>query len=279
MAWETPKTWSAAVLTSADMNTYVSDNLDFLKANIALEAPVELTLDTDGAVTKTKSYHAIDTFETAASDTLVNLNGGSDGDIVYIQAANDDRTIIVSNLGGNIHCGGDIYLVDTHTIIGLMYDVTLAEWHTLGAYTTLRTFLLNTFVCPNPGTDWTPEIVGCTLGASKSNKKFGIPLPFFKLGDGLISYKVVGDATQTNALTLNAKLVRVNLGDGLTTTDVDGGDIAEISGDGNFDVEATLTATETIATDKQYIIEFSGLTGVSDTITVMGVEVSCLRVL
>jgi len=279
MGWTNPKTWTAAVLTVADMNAHVRDNLDFLKENIALEAPVELTLDTDGIVSKTKSYHTIDTFEDAASDELNTISGGNDGDIIFIQAEHTDRTIVIKNLVGNIHCGVDIYLENTHDIIMLMYDATITEWHVIGAYSHLRTFLVNVFECPNPGTDWTPQIDGCYIGASKTEKKFWIPLPFFKLGDQLISYKVVGDATETNALTLDAKLVRVNKADPLTTTDVDGGDITQVVAGGNFDVEATLTAAEIIATDKQYLIEFEATTGVGDVITVMGVEVSCIRVL
>ena len=55
MAWTNPKTWTAAVLTVADMNTHVRDNLDFLKENIALEAAVELTIAA-GEITKTKSF-------------------------------------------------------------------------------------------------------------------------------------------------------------------------------------------------------------------------------
>lgn len=31
MAWSTPKTWTSETLTSSDMNTYLSDNLSYLK--------------------------------------------------------------------------------------------------------------------------------------------------------------------------------------------------------------------------------------------------------
>jgi len=279
MAWTTPWTWLAAVLTKEKMNEQVRDNLAFLKANIALEAPVELTLDTDGIVTKTKSNHTIDTFGGAASDGLVTISGGSDGDILFIRAEHDDRTVIIENATGNIHCGANIYLEDTHDVIGLIYSAEDSHWHTIGAYSSLRTFLLNIFECPNPGTDWTPQIDGCHLVASKTNKKFWIPLPFFKIGDGLVSYTVVGDATETNALTLDAKLVRVNKADPLTTTDVAGGDMTQVDAGGNFDVLTTLTAVEVVATDKQYVIEFEATTGVGDLITVMGIEVSCIRVL
>lgn len=35
MAWTTPKTWTAATLTSSDMNLHVRDNMDYLKAHEA----------------------------------------------------------------------------------------------------------------------------------------------------------------------------------------------------------------------------------------------------
>ena len=273
------KTWTAAVLTVSDMNEYVRDCLNFLKANIALEAPVELTIDAGGEITKTKTYHTVDTLLDALTDNLDIINGGSDGDLLILQANHTDRTVVIRDDVGNIHCGGDIHLDSTHKVVEFIYDAALAEWHPLGAYVRATSFLLNSFVCPNPGTDWTPELKGCALGASKANKKFWIPLDFFKIGDGLVSYKAVGDTTQTNALTLDAKLVRINKVDPITTSDVAGGDIVEVSGTGNFDVEATLTATEIIATDKQYAIELEGTTGVGDGIIVMGIEVTCLRVL
>jgi len=279
MGWTAVHTWLAAVLTTALMNEQVRDNIEFLKENIALEAPVELTIDGAGAVTKTKSYHTIDTDGDAADDELITINGGNDGDIIFIQAEDDAHTVIIKNLGGNIHCGVDIHLADTHDIIMLMYDAAIAEWHVIGAYSHLRTFLVNTFECPDPAQDWAPQIDGCHLGASKTDEKFWIALNFFKVGDQLISYRVVGDATQTNALTLDAKAVRISKADPILTEDIAGGAIAQISGDGLFDVEKALTAPEVVATDRQYVIEFSGLTGVADTITVMGVEVDCIRVL
>jgi len=279
MGWTAVHTWLAAVLTTALMNEQVRDNIDFLKENMALEAPVELTLDAGGIVTKTKSYHTIDTFGDAASDELNTINGGSDGDITFLQAENNARTVTIKNLVVDIHCGVDIPLVDTHDIIMLMYDAAISEWHVIGAYSHLRTFLVNTFECPDPAQDWAPQIDGCHLGASKTDEKFWIALNFFKVGDQLISYRVVGDATETNALTLDAKIIRISKADPILTEDIAGGAIAQISGDGLFDVEKTLTAAEVVATDRQYVIEFSGLTGVADTITVMGVEVDCVRVL
>jgi len=138
------------------------------------------------------------------------------------------------------------------------------------------TFMANTFLCPAPGTGWTPLITGCQLPASKTALKCWIPLDFLKIGDIILSYKLVGDAIEAAALTLDCKLVQVNKADPLTTTDITSGGIAQVTADGNFDVAADCTDT-TIATDKQYLLEILGTTGVGDTINVMGAEILVTR--
>lgn len=140
-----------------------------------------------------------------------------------------------------------------------------------------RTFMVNAFMYPAPGTDWTPQLEGAGLAASLTNKKCWIPLNFLKIGDEIISYKLVGDAVEAAALTLDCKLVRVNKADPLTTTDITGGGITQVTADGNFDSEATLGAAEVVATDKQYVLEILGTTGVGDSIIVVGAEILVTR--
>lgn len=129
MAWTNPKTWAAAVLTVADMNTHVRDNLNFLKANIALEAAVELTIAT-GVVTKTKAFHKIDTEANAASDDLDTINGGSEGDILLLRADNAVRTIVLKDGADNLDLdGADITLDGITKWVMLGYDGT--SWRLL----------------------------------------------------------------------------------------------------------------------------------------------------
>jgi len=139
-------------------------------------------------------------------------------------------------------------------------------------------FVANNFKCPASGTDWTYQLEGAHLAASLGAKKCWLPFNFLKEGDEIISYKLVGDGVETNAFTLDCKLVRINKGDPLTTTDVAGGAIAQVNADGVFDSLATLTNPEVVTTDKQYALELLGTTGVADTITVMGAEVKIKRV-
>lgn len=138
------------------------------------------------------------------------------------------------------------------------------------------TFMANNFEYPAPGTDWTPQLEGAGLAASKTTKKCWIRLNFLKIGDIILSYKLVGDAVEATALTLDCKLVSVNKADPLTTTDITTGAITQVTADGNFDAAADCTDT-TVATDKQYALEILGTTGVGDAITVIGAEVLVTR--
>lgn len=121
MAWTDPKTWAAGVLTSSDMNTYIRDNQNALKANIALGAASELTIS-GGVVTKTQSYHTIDTESDGASDDLDTINGGSEGDIIIVRAEHADRTIVLKDGTGNLDLDADITLDDTNEFAILIYD-------------------------------------------------------------------------------------------------------------------------------------------------------------
>ena len=274
MGWTNPKTWAAAVLTVADMNTEVRDNLDFLKENIDLEAAVELTIAA-GVITKTKAYHFIDTAALAATDDLDTINGASDGDILFLEAEHTDRTVILKDGTGNLQLGGDIYLTATGQAVALIYNGTLTKWLVLGAFDIVREFTANAF--QYPGTDWIPALTGAGLAASLGAKKCWLPLNFLKLGDYIISYKLVGDVVEAAAATVDCKLVSINKADPITTTDVAGGGIVQVDADGNFDSVATLTAIEVVATDKQYTLEILGTTGIGDSIIVMGAEVKVIR--
>jgi len=275
MAWTAPRTWAATdILTAAQLNTDIRDNEEFLKENIDLDTADELTIAA-GALTITKSYHKIDTEVDAATDDLDTIAGVDEGRILILRAEHTDRTVVLKHNTGNLILGGDISLDDTSKHVALICDAA-GKLHLL--YTARDvTFMVDAFQYPAPGIDWTPQLEGAGLAASLAGKKCWIPLNFLKIRDGIISYKLVGDATEAAALTLDCKLDRVNLADPITTTDVAGGGIVQIDAGGNFDSLATLTAMETVATDKQYVLEILGTTGAGDTIIVMGAEVLIRR--
>ena len=83
MAWTTPKTWVSEVLTSNDMNTYLSDNTQFLYDQLTAGL-AEYTYTRAGAVDySTTSTTAVDidatnmvaTLTTGGGDLLVNFTG------------------------------------------------------------------------------------------------------------------------------------------------------------------------------------------------------------
>ncbi len=68
--------------------------------------PSELTIAA-GAVTATQSSHTIDTESDAATDDLDTINGGNNGDFLYVSAANAARTVVFKDGTGNLRLAGD----------------------------------------------------------------------------------------------------------------------------------------------------------------------------
>ncbi len=104
-----------------------------LPLNIGADS--ELTLDTNGIITVgvasgAASYN-VDTFEDAASDSLVTINGGLEGDIIVLHPNNGARTVIVDHMAGNIACqsNADFTMDDDEDYIVLQFDGT--NWQEL----------------------------------------------------------------------------------------------------------------------------------------------------
>src|SRR3990167_3087454 len=70
----------------------------------------------------------------------------------------------------------------THTKMNLKLETVDGSDLATGA-SRAQTFLANAFICPAPGTDWTPQLEGVGLAQSLSAKKCWIPLNFLKIGD------------------------------------------------------------------------------------------------
>jgi len=133
MAWTEPRTWvTGEVLTKSNLDAQVRDNLNYLKTNIALEAAVEVTIAA-GVVTKTRSHHTIDTESDAATDDLVTINGGAEGEILLIRPSSGVRTIVLKHNIGNIWSPMfmDLSLVDADSYALLAYSGS--KWCIIGA--------------------------------------------------------------------------------------------------------------------------------------------------
>jgi len=274
MAWTAPQTWADGnTIPEGQLNTYIRDNQLFLKENILLEEADELTINA-GAVTATKSYHAIDTEADAAEDDLDTIAGVAEGRILYLRAAHTDRTVILKNGTGNLVLGTDIYLDNDVKHVALICDAD-GDLHLLFTARDV-TFMANAFQYPVPATEWEPSGFGAHLPVAQTAALAYLPLNFLKIGDVIISYNLTGDMIVAGTSTLDCKLVRVNLADPITTTDITNGAIAQQTADGDFDVTASVD-DETVATDKMYYLLITGTTDAADEIYVMGAEVLIRR--
>ena len=66
----------------------------------------ELTISA-GVITTTKARHTIDTESDAASDDLDTISGVSDGEMIFVSAADGARTVVLKDGSGNITCATD----------------------------------------------------------------------------------------------------------------------------------------------------------------------------
>ena len=148
---------------------------------------------------------------------------------------------------------------------------------TMNGHKNAQLMIFTTFNCPNAPTDWTCSATGADLPASLTDKKMWVPLSGLKVGDEIVSYRIVGDVTEAAAATLDCKLTTISKGDPLSIVDVAGGAIVQVTADGVFDVEADLTADETVAVDTGYMLEVKGTTGAGDSIRVGHVMVTINR--
>lgn len=294
-------TYSDNITISTDKKLYLRDTGLYLYSN----ADGKLTLTADGTGADDITISGTTTHDdniTIGTDKKIYLRDSG----IYIQSSADGKILISSDGGStdDITLSGTITLDDdlftptdkkiqfrdaNHyihssgagviTIVSDGGSVNIDNDFSYGGHKLNQVLHLNIFT--NPGTDWVPQLEGMNLAANKSAKKFWIPLPV-KVGDEINSYMIVGDVTEVggDTVTLDAKIVKINIANPITTTDITGGGISQVTADGNFTSVATLSAAETVATGKQYVIEVNGTTSnVSGTeqILIMGVELRLNR--
>lgn len=106
-----------------------------------------LTIASD-AITVTKARHLIDTEGAAATDNLATINGGVEGDILFLQIVNNARTVTLK-ASGNIFpaTGGDLLLDNVYDVAALLYDG--AKWCQIDPAILLKTSTYNSYVLPD----------------------------------------------------------------------------------------------------------------------------------
>lgn len=125
---------SSGVLNLTGTTVSLNDKVITALKGLLLTAATELTLDTNGAITATQMVHTVDTFENAASDNLVTINGGTTVGVLFLRPAHTDRSIVLDTGAGNIvlQGGADITLDDITDHIMLFWDTTNSKWVDFG---------------------------------------------------------------------------------------------------------------------------------------------------
>ena len=208
---------------------------------------------------------------------------------IFIQSPVDGKLLISSDgvganditLTGNVTITNDLTISAASTFDTGTGLTTIGGNYTITGHFDNQEFTANAFQFEALA-EWHPAITGAVLITNQAAKKCWIPLNFLKIGDEIVSYKLVGDVHKEggDTVTLDCKIVSINLGDPITTTDIAGGGMTQVLADGQFDVETTLGGFETVATDKQYALEILGTTSnvsANEFIKVMGAEVKVNR--
>ena len=101
-------------------------------ALINLTDDTELTMDGNGEVTVTQTYHRIDTNADGGTDDLEAIIGGTEGDLLIFRPDNAARTVIAQHAGGatsgdvlNLAGGGNFTMDDDDDWLMLLHDGTV----------------------------------------------------------------------------------------------------------------------------------------------------------
>ena len=140
-------------------NAYFDDMIELSKFNT--EDASELTVAT-GVIAVTQMFHSVDTQADAASDDLDTINGGAEGDIVFLIPEDSARVVTLKNGTGNILTinGNDLSLHSPGSIVLLMHDGI--NWRVFGDSNVLTELIKNasdftldsTDVGSDKGTAW-----------------------------------------------------------------------------------------------------------------------------
>jgi hypothetical protein len=117
---DAPATWQlrAGAIGSEVISLEGNNQRAIVQRFLNFGAATDLTIGSD-AITVTRSFHRVDTEGAAATDDLSTINGGTEGDIVFLQSVNSARDTTVKHGVGNINCGSDRVLNNVADIIVL----------------------------------------------------------------------------------------------------------------------------------------------------------------
>ena len=114
------------VALSADWNAGADYGITIgtlIGTTLQLAVPTQLTISS-GVVTATQTRHSVETEGGAASDDLNTINGGTDGMVLILKAANASHTVVCKDVSGNLNLNGDFSLDSTYDRLVLMFSAS-----------------------------------------------------------------------------------------------------------------------------------------------------------
>lgn len=90
---------------------------------VNLATPAEVIIDT-GVIYVSQSYHSVETEGGAGTDNLDTINGGTEGDLLILRAADSTHTVVVRDNIGNIqlNVAGSFSLTHVEDTLTLLYN-------------------------------------------------------------------------------------------------------------------------------------------------------------
>lgn len=107
-------------------------DVDTVSAETFIFEPETEKTPVSGVVTITDSHHTFDTEGDAATDDVVTINGGEDGQILIVRPASDDRTVVIKRTG-NVEGAADVTLDDLEDVAVLLYRAVAGKWSIVAA--------------------------------------------------------------------------------------------------------------------------------------------------
>jgi hypothetical protein len=93
-----------------------------------------ITVASDAITVPGRGSFLIDTEGGAATDDLITINGGKDGDIIVLSTASGARDVTLRDTGGNLFLAGDFTLANNVSKITLL-NVSGIQWHEISRST------------------------------------------------------------------------------------------------------------------------------------------------
>lgn len=126
-------TQTGDISLTGDLGINGNIDSDIVKSNfLKLDTSTDLTISS-GEITITQSFHKIVNESDASTDSIDTINGGNDGDILFISKYDSSKSLVLNHNTGNIWnvYGFDLSVKNDKAILLFYHD---SYWYTIGAF-------------------------------------------------------------------------------------------------------------------------------------------------